>query len=118
VRPNMDPLTMAQLFEVFSWGDDWMPDIEPWLASCHASTLLRGLDSHTALLKLSKEEEFCLPFLFDENLRRNVLCQEKCNSQVTCFHMSTIFYELEDSRAKLARYRSSYRLAAEMIDRE
>jgi hypothetical protein len=69
----MDPYTMAQqLFEVFSWGDDWMPGIEPWLASCHASTLLRGLDSHTALLKLSKEEELCLLFLFDENLRRNV----------------------------------------------
>ncbi|KAK0754329.1 hypothetical protein B0T18DRAFT_398965 [Schizothecium vesticola] len=99
-------------------GDDLMPDIEPWLVSCHASNLLRGLDSHTALLKLSKEEEFCLPFLFDENFRRNVLCRERCNSQATCSHMSTKFYELEDSRAKLARYRSSYWLAAEMINRE
>ena len=95
-----------------------MPDIEPWLVSCHASTLLRGLDSHTAPLKLSGEEKLCLPDLFDDNIRRNVLCLEKCNSQDTCFHMSTPFYELEDSRVKLARYASSYQLAAVMIDRE
>ena len=108
----MDPLTLAQLFEVFSWGD-WMPDIEPWLVSCHAGILLRGPDELDNLLGLPEEDDSSLRHLFDENLRRNVLCQERCNSQATCSHMSTIFLELERSRAELA----IYRLTAEMIDR-
>jgi hypothetical protein len=67
---------MAELFEVFPWGR-WLPDLELWFVP---------MPNDRQLLDW---EERGLRDLLEQNLRRNVLCEESCNSEPEKKHVLT-----------------------------